>query len=277
MGADIKALEARLQSAAAGLAGQAHLHIIEQAQEKLHSRREMYLEALVQPQEVSKNVWVISLDAKANWIEDGLSPFAMQDTLLKGPGVKTGKNGNKYRVIPFSHSGGPSGKTQPQNSLTDTLKSEFKQRKIPWSKMEKDEQGNTKTGLIHKFDVKDKPLRPEHSAGKPGWGKGKVGEVMQGPAETGSTPLLQGVRVYQKQMFGKDGSPMKNSKGNLKFSKQIMTFRVISSKNRNTWNHPGLEGMKFFTEAAKWVSDEWANKVLPEIMDSLNLGGTPGS
>lgn len=277
VGADIKALESRLQQAAAGLAGQAHLHIIEQAQQKLHSRREMYLDALVHPQQVGPNIWVISLDAKANWIEDGMSPYWMGDTLLKGPGVKTAKDGSRYRVIPFSHSGGPSGKTQAQNTLVDTLKDEFKQRKIPWSKIEKDSSGNPKTGLIHKFDIKDKPLRPEHSAGKPGWGKGDPGEVMQGPAATGSTPLLQGVRVYQKQMFKADGSPMKTSKGNLKFSKQVMTFRVISSKHRGkAWDHPGLEGMKFFDEAAKWTQTQWETKMLPEILESLGLNGNQG-
>jgi hypothetical protein len=117
------------------------------------------------------------------------------------------------------------------------------------------------------------PKRPDGTQGKAGWGKGKEGEVMQGPAATGSNPFLQGVRVYQKQT----GT---NSKGQPKFSKQVMTFRVISDKHRGkAWMHPGLEGMLFFPEAAKWSEDQWNNRLLPEILESLdmnkNQGGVP--
>jgi len=239
----------------------------------------MYLDALVNPTQVGPNIWVITLDASANWIEDGMKPFWMGDTLLKGPGVKTSKDGSRYRVIPFGHSGAPSSKTPAQASLQDTLKEEFKKRKIPWSKMERNDDGSVKTGLVHKFDIKDKPIRPEASAGKPGWGKGDPGEVMKGPEATGGIPLLQGVRVYQKQLFGPDGKPARNNKGEMKFSKQVMTFRVISDKHRGkgVWDHPGLEGMMFFKSAAQWADEQWGNKILPEVINSLGLKGSPGA
>lgn len=274
MGADIVALEGRLQQAAAGLAGQAHAHIVEEVQQRLRSRRQMYLDALTKPEQIGPNVWMITLDPSANWIEDGMKPHWMGDHLLKGPGVKTAKDGSKYRVIPFGHSGGQSSKTPAQATLQDTLREEFKKRGISWTKLDRNEDGSVKTGLTHKFNIDDKPIRPPSSAGKPGWGKGDPGEVMRGPAATGARALLQGVRVYQRQLFTPGGQPARNNKGEMKFSKQVMTFRVISDKHRGkAWEHPGLEGMRFFEEAAKWADAEWSRKMLPQIIESLGATG----
>jgi hypothetical protein len=57
------------------LAAQTHAHIIEQAQSRLHSRREDYLEALEPPQKVEAGLWAISLKKSGLWIEEGQEPY----------------------------------------------------------------------------------------------------------------------------------------------------------------------------------------------------------
>jgi hypothetical protein len=269
LGADLREIEPRLNDAVSKLAAQTHLHILEQVQQKLHSRRQMYVDALVKPQEVSKGVYVIVLEAEAAWIEDGLPEYFMGDTLLKGPGVKRAADGSMYRVIPFEHSGAPNAKTEAGKSLTDTLKTEMKKRKIPWSKIETDPSGSPKQGLIHKFDIPGAPTRPSGTAGKPGWGKGPEGAALQGPT---GTPFLQGVRVYQSPMM-QGGKPVKDKKGDQKFKKSVMTFRIISSKHKGTgrWQFPGIEGMKFFDDAEQWAGQQWDQHIIPEIAKDLGL------
>ena len=233
-------IDAALKNAAQSLAAQAHAHLMEEVQSKLHSTRDKYVEA-VHFQQVNDDAWVISLDHSAMWIEEGLPEHEMLDNLLKSPKAKMAKDGSKYLVVPFQHNKGPTQQTSAASDLTQTIKNELKKRQIPYGKIERDEKGRAKLGLIHSFDINKDPIKTHDG---PGQGHGPKGEVRQGLS---GTPFLQSVRIYQKQM--KDGSVKKG----------IMTFRVASSKHKGTgrWVHPGLEPKRFFDETADWALKAW--------------------
>lgn len=244
-------IDAALEQAAQNLAMQSHAHLLEQVQDNLHSTREKYVNALTF-QQVNKQTWVINLDQEVMWIEEGLSEHEMIDNLLNSPKAKIGKDGTKYMVIPFQHNKGPSKQTQAGQDLASTIKQELKSRNISYGKIERDDKGKAKTGLLHSFDINKDPLKTHEG---PGQGHGPVGQVRQGNTKI---PLLQGVRIYQKEVKGK-------------VRRDIMTFRVVSSKHRGSgkWVHPGLKPRLFMDETAEWAMKVW-DKLRDEVLKSFN-------
>lgn len=255
---DIKEkIQGSAQKELENLAKQTHAHIVEQVQKKLHSSREKYLDAL-SINEVDADTWLITLADKAMWIEEGIEPnHEMIDDLLKSPKAKTAKDGSKYMVVPFEHKKGPTSQTPAAKSLTDTIKAEFKNRNIPYGKLEHDAQGKPKTGLLHQFNINNLPLKTGNGVGQ---GHGPIGAVKQGMT---GIPLLRGIRVYQKEV--------KTPEGKSKIVKSIMTFRVVSSKQKGSgsWVHPGLEPKHFFEEAVEWALKEWEDKIKDKILMSI--------
>lgn len=271
---ELQEFQDEVQRKAGDLASQVHLHILESAQQKLNTRREIYVNALSNVQEVGPGVWVITLAKEGVWVEEGMEPHSMVDSLLRN-NAKTAKDGSRYKVIPFDQGKGGATTTAGQGMLNVAMRQELKKRNIPYKSIERHPDGQPKTGLLHKLNILDKPLRPEGTAGKPGFGKGAVGEVMQGPnaqgGSGGGTALLQGVRIYQTALFKKDAQgnsvPDLNKKGQQKATRGIVTFRVVSSKHKGVkWEYPGIEGTHFFEEAETWAGREWEQRILPDIL-----------
>lgn len=230
-------------------------HIVEEANKKLHTRRQMFIDGL-STFAVDENTYVVNLDAKVRWIDDGMPAHSLLDDLLKSKSAKTAKDGSKYVVVPFQHKKGPTQMTPAQKTLQDTLKQELNKRRIPYGKIETDSNG-PKLGLLHSFDIKRQPIK---TANTPGQGKGPIGKVMQGPT---GIPLLQGVRIYQRQVKNKDGSKS--------VKRDIMTFRVASSKHKGQgrWEHPGNEAVKLLEEAYDWAKRTWEKDIVPQLMLSI--------
>lgn len=250
-----------MQEQGTKLAAMTRAHIAERAAEVLHTRRGMFVEALTHFQ-VDESTWVVNLDASVRWIDEGMPEHNMLDALLKSKGAKRAKDGSTYVVVPFKH--GPKGKTEmtpAQATLLQTIKSELKQRDIPYAKIEKDDQGNAKLGKLHSFNINDQPIKTEN---KPGQGKGPIGAVMQGPPRLShggtrmkGTPLLSGVSIYQKK--GADG----------KVKRSIMTFRIASSKHKEEggrWEHPGLPPTNLMQEGYEWAMKTWERDIAPQVM-----------
>lgn len=249
---------------------QTHAHIVERVQNRLHSTREKYLENLGYHQ-VDESTWVVDLTPGAMFIEDGLPPnFDMIKGLLddsprpwakgqKPTGkTKTAKDGSRYRVIPFEHSKGPTQQAAGGRDLTETIMKELKRRKLPGiGTIESGADGKPKQGFIRGFNIMKAPLKTSDG---PGQGKGPIGAVRQGPT---GIPLLQGVRIYQRQV--------KDKQGNDHTKKFVMTFRVVSSKHegQGRWVHPGLEAKHFFDEAYEWAANEWVTKIYPELAERV--------
>lgn len=244
------------------LSAMTHAHIIERANEVLHTRRQKYIDALRIGEDKDGQFFFVQLDGSARWIEDGMEPHNMLDDLLASDKAKMAKDGSKYIAIPFEHGGGPTQNTPSQQLLLQEIRTELSKRSIPYKKIEM-EGGKAKLGLLHSFDITHAPVRPDESRGM---GAGPVGAVMQGwsPDRKSGIPLLQGVRIYQKMGKGRKGEDI--------VKRAIMTFRVASSKHKEQqgrWDHPGLQPINLFEEAVEWAQKTWDREISPAMMDKI--------
>lgn len=220
----------------------------ELATDELKSSRSKYLEAL-SLDELTPGVWSVSLDSKVDWIEDGTPARSGYDFLLNGPKTKVSKDGSRYNIIPFNHSKRPTDMTPSAKKIVSILKKELVRKNIPFKGIEHeqhvsyDKEGGLigismtpKLGKIHSFDV------PSPKTGK------------------GVSPVLQGVNIYQRKT--QDG----------KIQKDIMTFRVISSKTQGDgrWQYAEKEGKNFMDRAYNDVIahiDELFTNILMENLE----------
>jgi hypothetical protein len=251
-----------IQAGVTQLSAQTHAHIVENVNASLHSSRQKYIDAL-KYQQVDQNTYLIVLEREAWWIEDGIQPGTeMVDYLLRQANpnskpAKTASDGSRYRIIPFQHNKGPTSQTKSQQELKEVIRDELKKRNIPYGKLELGPDGTPKIGKLHSFHIKDRPIKTGSGVGQ-GWGE--IGKPKVGAT---GIPFLQGVSIYQTKV--------KDKKGNESVQKQIMTFRVVSSKHKGTgrWVHPGFEAKKFLPEAYEWALKEWRDKILPQILETL--------
>lgn len=225
-----------LKKSIKALATDTHSHIKEDVQNKLHSFREKYLESLSPPEQMDDFLWVITLNKKAEWIEQGRpEPFDMKPGLLKGG--KISKDGTRYRIVPMNQaktsSEMSSGNKGYEESMVAKVKSELKKKGIPYKKLELDNNGSPRTGKLHSLDI------DSYTPGK------------------GNTPQLHGINIYQTKQ--KDGS----------VKRSITTFRTVTDKDnqKDKWIHPPVEAKNFFEDAKKFAEKEWESKILPAIMD----------
>jgi hypothetical protein len=252
-----------VQRAATRLTQMTKEHIVEEASKKLHTRRQMFIEHLtVFPldQGGDQNTWVINLDKKYRWIDDGMKQHEMIDDLLKSKKTKTSKDGSRYLTIPFDHSPGKgkTGTTPAGKTLIDTVRKELKSRGIAFGQIEKGPDGKPLLGTLHNIDITKEPKKTGNG---PGQGHGPIGQVRQGMT---GIPFLQGIQISQKMV--KD--PKTGKEG---VKRSIMTFRTVSSKMKGSgrWVHPGLEANHMMEEGARWASDQWQRIVGPEVAAAI--------
>ncbi len=228
-------------------------HIQEIAQSELHSTREKYLAALSLSPETVDGVWVINLDAKMRFREDGKAAGSMVEDLLKSKKTKTSKSGVRYLSVPFNHSTRPDQQTPPARDLTNAIKKHMKNEKIPFQKLEKDSQGKVITGKLHSFNV----TTPNKTHEGPGMGRGAIGQPRVG--HTG-VPFLHGVNIYQIKT------------GNGTHKKAIMTFRMVTSKDIGTerWFSPGVQPLHAFERGYEWAQDQLDKVILPRLIEYLS-------
>jgi hypothetical protein len=243
LGKDVNAMaddmvkEAKLQVKA--LAAQTHGLVIEKANEKLGNvKRKIYLDSLSLDKlgGDEQEIWAVSLDKAAAWIEDTIPAGERIDAILNGgKPAKTSKAGDRYKIIPFSHK-----KTvntpKSQMKMVNFVKSELKKRGL--DKIVSDTQGNPLVGKIASVDlVKDN----------------KKGQTF---VSKFNQPLLQGLTVYQRKH--------KNAEG----KECVMTFRVISEaqKGSGLWEWKESKGAAIFEEVEKEVDQIW-DKMMTEIVD----------
>ena len=220
-----------LNDSVKALASMTHGKTLEIATEDLKSLAKMYKDG-VTFQEIEENLWVVSLDEKLLWIEEGRKSGFMEE-LLRGKSAKTNKKGQKYAVIPFEHSKNPSEQSNTAQQLTEQIRTYLKKKDISYKKIEYNPDGSPRLGLLHRFSVKSARLKPIHKH-----------------------EPLEGVAIYQR----------KDEQG--KVQRDVMTFRVISEKHRaeGLWVHPGREGNKIMDKAFEWAVKTWENQILPEVL-----------
>ena len=233
--------EEAAQAAAKALAAAAHAKVVEEAHARLHDRLPAFLSAL--RQEEDEGAYLVILDKRAGWIEDGMSPRDMLADLLRSPKAKVSKSGTRYISIPFEHSStAPTGRPLAASSLVDAIRHELKQRGLSATKIERDGQGRPLLGRLHTMTG---------VMGSRGW---------SASGRRHAAPLLENLSIYQHAAPNRAGAV-----------RSLMTFRTASSSQEGTgaWQHPGLEPTRIMESAAEWAEREWSDKIFPEILEAL--------
>jgi hypothetical protein len=236
-------VEQELNEAARNLANQTYTFLLEMVQNELHSTRNTYLQALTPFKEIAPGVFVCTLEQSAIFIEDGLPEnFDMKPGLLKNG--KVGKNGIRYRIIPFEHNGPAQDRTVNMSNMREQLQKGYKEKFGKGASL----FGKTTDGagnLKHGRTIKDLDL------GGPIPGRG-------------NTPIGQNVNAFQR-VTGQ------NKKGQRTGTLSVKTFRTVTSgpKSQGKWIHPGLQAKNFFERAKEHAMAIWESQVLPEALKNI--------
>lgn len=229
-------VEQDLNKAVANLAAITDAKVKEMANQELKSSRKPFMDSLGF-EEVAPGIWVISVDERGLWVEEGIEANKDMKPGLLAEDFKTSKQGHRYKAIPFDYGKAPSQLTPSTQQLVSYLKQNLKKENVPFKKIERNADGSPKVGKLHEFDF-----------GNPG---GRMG----GPGK-GNTPVFKNLSIYQSV----------TKTGNVR--RDILTFRTVSSGpgSAGKWHHPGLEAKKFLDRALDWAMREWEEKILPEVM-----------
>lgn len=216
------------------LAAQAHSMIVQKAQTRLRSTRTQYIDAL-SIEKISSSedneIWAVTLNKSAGWIEDGQKAHNMIDALVNGPKAKVSKEGHKYNVIPFKQNKPSSEMSLAQNKLANYVKQQLKDRGLDKTITQ---NGKPILGRAATVNLGSGPVTP-----KPQW----------------RSPLLSGITVYQREE--------KTANGKSRIKRDVMTFRVVSEKQKGSglWDHPGRAAANFFEETSKELDVIWEQMV----------------
>lgn len=226
-------VEQDLGKAVGDLAAMTHAKVAEMASAELHSSLKTLQDALGF-EELTPGVWVVSIDEKAMFIEEGIDAnFDMKPGLLKNA-TKTSKDGHRYRSIPFDHGKGPAQMTPYAQSLVTQIKQTLRKENVPFKKIEKNSDGSPRIGKLHAFNIDSEK-----------------------PTKNASHPALKGVTIYQSV----------TPSGNVR--RDILTFRTVSDgpASNGKWIHPGMQAKHFLDRAYDWAMKEWETNVLPQILE----------
>ncbi|HLD91707.1 MAG TPA: hypothetical protein VI911_11970 [Patescibacteria group bacterium] len=226
-----KQVEAELVQGVQALASMTNARLYEVSRDGLKSLRKKYQDA-IEFTNPEANLWIVSLKEEAMFIESGRKSGWMSE-LLNGKSAKTSKDGKKYAIIPFEMSKNPSEQTPKAQDLTNQIKAFLKQQGVSYKKIEHNQDGSPRLGLLHKFDIDS--ARPSPMA---------------------KDPALKGLSIYQHKMS--DGS----------IKRQHMVFRIIheSHQSQGKWVHPGLEAKNFMDSVFSWACEQWEQTILPSIL-----------
>ncbi len=216
--------------------------------------------------QVTKGIWVVEIDEKAAWIEEGRPPTSMatEDWLLKPGKAKRAKDGSLYRSIPFKQleGGKPAPNTKP--AYQSLVKAAMRQQNIHQTRIEKNQDGSPKLGIIHRLNV----TGPEG-----GWQKHpgvfSKPRTDQEAAMTGFKPHegifhLKGAVVTQRMKPGKKG-------GAGKVVKETVVFRTVSSKHQmeGRWMAPEVKPFGAIPAAHKYAQEQWET-MMKALQEELN-------
>ena len=240
-----------IRKAASDLTVMVRGKIVELANEKLHTRRKPFIDALTHFQ-IDESTWCVNLDASAKWIDDGMEEHDMKPGMLKSPKAKRAKDGSTYLVVPFELNKSKQSMPPAQQSLLATVKKEMAKVGATPGGIENYASGKPKLGLVRSMDIMKSPIS---GAGGLRIGRGPRGQVAQGMT---GIPILKGIRVMQH--MGEGG----------KVKRSVLTFRVVSSKqDASRWHHPGLDATDLMAKGLEWSLEQWSSKIVPALMQRI--------
>jgi hypothetical protein len=208
---------------------------------------------------ITDGIWVVEIDERARWLEEGRAETFMGEWLLKpgDKGVKRAKDGSLYRAIPFKQTEGKADAPGTKPMFAELIRKQAKKQKISLTKIEKNPDGSPKIGVLHKLDMSP-TMSQSQSPGLYSRPRTEEEAAMSGLKPHGGIYKLQGAVVTQRKV-GK------------KVKKETVVFRVISSKHKaeNRWMYPQVEPANFLGKAYEYAEKEWV-KILAGIEESFS-------
>ena len=223
---------------------------------------------------IADGIWIVELDERAQWLEEGREETFMGDWLLKpgAKGVKRAKDGSLYRSIPFKQTEGKKDAQGAKPFFAELIRKQAKAQKLSLTKIESNPDGSPKLGVLHSLDVKPS-LSQKQAPGlysKP--------RSLEDAATTGLKPhsgifKLEGAVIVQREKKNSRGEVMKGKDGKAKISRETVVFRTISSKHKmeHRWFYPRVEPFNGFAQAHEWANKQWEN-ILKQIEQDLSVG-----
>lgn len=264
-------IEGRITQEVRQLSVATHAHVVSTAQEKLTGfKRDFFFGGNKQGQpnvrwvEVSQGLWIVELDDSVQWIEEGRESVFM-DWLLKGPGVKTAKDGSRYRSIPIGQSRGVGGKKPNKEPVLQVMiQGALKREGISLNKLDRDVGGEPKLGIVGKLDISIAHRTPDH-------------DKFFSKPRTNETARRIGLEPHNGHFFLKNAVVMQreiNDGGRKRVSKEVVTFRTISSKHEqeHRWFSPKVEALNSIPEAYAWAESQW-EAILKGLEEEFNKAG----
>jgi len=227
--------------------------------------------------EISQGLWVVEIDEKAAWVEQGRESVSMatEQWLLKPGKVKHARDGSVFRSIPFTYgSTGQKGAklTTPVNAapaiqtmVKNVMESgrgvtmgagisgkESKRLKETGSKgLIRDASGGIALGMVAKLNIEDPGTQYAGFHSRP---RSAEDAAKSGLAPHGGIFFLKGAAVYQS----------KDDKG--KVSRNTVVFRTVSSKHQaeNRWQAPAVQPFNSIPAA-----NDFAQKAVDDMIRSI--------
>lgn len=210
---------------------------------------------------VNDNMYVVEVDESVGWIEEGRAPTSMatESWLLKPGKAKRAKDGSLYRVIPMTQArfaGG--GFDNPKTAYETMIKGALRENNINLKKIERDEFGNPKMGILHKVNI-EAPFSQEQTPGM--YSKPRTAEdaAKSGLKQHGGIFHLSGLAVLQR----------KGAKGGT--VREAVTFRVVSSKHQaeGRWVYPQVKEFGGIKAANEYAKEQW-DKIVEQLNREFN-------
>lgn len=260
---DIDKLKARADQEAKNIAVLTHAFIASKAKSELNSfQQQAYLgknEENLRYSKLGDGIYLIELDAKASFIEDGSPKRFMKWLLDNNPKAKTAKDGSRYAHIPFSHAKSNSTKNvnDPKSSFYDIVSKRLKEENIDLNKIERNTDGTPKLGIIHKINtnsiIASEKNRSNFSSPRSQEMAAKIGLKPHSGIHK-----LENLLVTQRKT--KSGEVVK----------EAITIRTISSKHETEgrWYYPQIKpfkGMQSGYDYAKSLMDEAVKRLHEEF------------
>lgn len=222
----------------------------------------------------AQNIWVVEIDESVRWIEEGRSRVFM-DWLLKSPKAKTAKDGSRYLAIPMMQARGVGGKYAGQNpEFASVIKQQLKHQGISLNRIEKNEDGTPKLGVLHRLNIST----PQ--PGSPGFFHMVTPKKLEFFSQSRSSAVAQqiGLQPHSGHFFLSKAVVTQREvelpSGKKKISKEVVTFRTISSKHEaeGRWFYPEVKPLNSIPEAYKYALAEWEKIVKTMEIEFNRIG-----
>jgi hypothetical protein len=211
---------------------------------------------------VSNGIWVVEIDESAAWIEEGREPTSMatEDWLLKPGKAKVAKDGSLYRAIPFKITEGGKEAHGTKPAYASIIKGAMKEQGIPIKKIERNEDGTPKLGIIHKLNIEGPQGGWEQFPGMHSRPRTAEESAMSGLKPHKGIFHLKGAVVVQRMKPGKKPKPVK----------ETVVFRIVSSKHKleNRWMYPEVKPFNAIPAAYDYAKEQ-LDKIIKSIEEEL--------